>query len=175
LRPARRYRVSSTTSRSAPSPSTSRAQISPSSRRPSWSGDQRAAAKNRCARLWCQRPASCAPASIPHTVRVPGWATNPATSQLKVVKVGAVKQPRKQASRSTSEGGRLHTGIGGLFPWRVGAADALWPARSGATPPARTDPPARYPVAPGPFTNPTRKCESRVLEPAAWCFQRCDS
>ena len=51
LRPARRYKVSSTTTSSGLSGTTSRTQITASSPSPSWSGDQRATAKNRCALL----------------------------------------------------------------------------------------------------------------------------
>jgi hypothetical protein len=50
---------------------------------------------------------------MPVTVRVPGWATSPTTSQANVVKVGAVKQGRNAISSSVSERGRLHAGIGG--------------------------------------------------------------
>jgi hypothetical protein len=38
----------------------------------------RAQEKNRCARSWRHTPASPAPVSIPHTVRLPVWAKNPA-------------------------------------------------------------------------------------------------
>ncbi len=55
--------------------------------RPSWSADQRAAAKKRWARLWCQTCCRRAPISMPVTVCRPGWAQNPQAKPQKVVKV----------------------------------------------------------------------------------------
>jgi hypothetical protein len=55
---------------------------------PSWSADQRAWEKKRCARAWCQACSKRAPHSMPVTVCRPGWAQNPQASPQKVVKVG---------------------------------------------------------------------------------------
>ena len=43
----------------------------------------------------------------------PGWAQNQQASPQKVVKVGAVKQPRKRSSSPVTERGRLTGSIGG--------------------------------------------------------------
>jgi hypothetical protein len=61
------------------------------------------------------------------------WARNPATSAVKVCRVGAVKQPRKAHSRSASEhgrGGSMRTSASySLVGW---GADAPAPPRSSA-------------------------------------------
>src|SRR5437879_13909358 len=66
---------------------------------------------------------------MPHTVRLTGCASNPATSMVKVWKVGAVKHGRKAVSTRVSAPGRVGTrSIGGtLFRIRrsrYGTADA---------------------------------------------------
>ena len=43
----------------------------------------------------------------------PGLAQHPTASPQKVVKVGAVNQPRKRSSRQVTEGDRLNGSIGG--------------------------------------------------------------
>jgi hypothetical protein len=81
---------------------------------PRWSGRHRAEVKNRCALAWCQIPASLAPVSMPQTVPGPGWASSPAHKAVKVVKVGAVKQPRKAPSNSAKEPGIVGMSIAGV-------------------------------------------------------------
>jgi hypothetical protein len=50
---------------------------------------------------------------MPVTVCRPGWAQNPKARPQNVVKVGAVKQPRKRSSRQVTERGRLTVSIDG--------------------------------------------------------------
>jgi hypothetical protein len=47
------------------------------------------------------------------TVPGPGWASSPAHRAVKVVKVGAVKQPRKPSSSAAKEPGMVGMSIGG--------------------------------------------------------------
>ena len=89
---------------------TSSAATSFATAKPSSSGFQRARAKNKCARSWLQARTRPAPASIPHTVRRPGWARNPAARPQKVRNDGAVNEGRKETSSVISDGGKVWSG-----------------------------------------------------------------
>ncbi|WP_298340235.1 hypothetical protein [Ferrimicrobium sp.] len=54
---------------------------------------------------WLQVRDSCAPTSIPHTVRRPPWASSPQASPQNTGNVQALKQPRNSPSNATSEAG----------------------------------------------------------------------
>ena len=102
--------------RPAPRPGTSSATTSLATARPSSSGLHRAREKNRCARSWLQQRARPAPASIPHTVRFPGWARNPQARPQNVRNDGAVNNGARPASSVISDAGTgsvASTSIGG--------------------------------------------------------------
>ena len=81
---------------------------------PSRSGFQLAREKKAWARSWDQVRVNPAPVSMPVTVPRPVCAIRPVTNAAKVVKVGAVKQPRRNVSTASSEAGTVTSGsIGG--------------------------------------------------------------
>ena len=103
--PRRRNKVSSIATVTGCPAGTSSLTTSLATARPRSSGSQRARAKNECARSCGQIRDRPAPASMPHTVRLPVCARNPQASMVKVRKDGAVNNGAKQASTLASEPG----------------------------------------------------------------------
>src|SRR5258706_15496902 len=96
---------------------------------------------------------------MPHTVRLPVWARNPAASAQNVRNDGAVNNGRKQTSRAISEAGSCTVGAGSIGAHLRGGkrhADAPFimveAARTQDHPACRADRdmPRRSPPAPGP-------------------------
>ena len=104
--PRRLNSVSSMATRTGSPAGTSSVTTSSATARPRSSAHQRARAKNPCARLCGQVRVRPAPASMPHTVRLPACARNPqANSMVKVRNDGAVNSGAKDVSNPIREAG----------------------------------------------------------------------
>jgi hypothetical protein len=82
----------------------------PRQRQPKILAVPRAWGKNRCARSCGHTRDSPAPVSMPHTVRLPVGAKNPAASAQNMRNDGTVNNGSKQASNAISGGGKARSG-----------------------------------------------------------------
>ena len=171
--PRRRNKVPSIATTTGSPAGTSSATTSRAAARPSSSGLHRAREKNEWARSCGQARDKPAPASMPHTVLLPVWATNPHARPQKVQNDGAVNNGPKTASRLASDtgSGSVTSGIiageprtrrrfpgTGVRPHAGGAGQA-----APAAPPPRLPGPVIMDSVPGTPNPPTRTAVTRRI------------